>query len=130
MKNLESTILHHLRERGWDDLRPGDVAKSIMIEGAELLEQFQWDNPTLAETKADGARMEQIKKELADVLIYAIEMSVLLGLDTEAIVREKLAKVAAKYPAELMRKNAQAGAGSGGDSEYWRIKLAHRAKEQ
>ena len=122
MRGLETTIKKHLEERGWDDLRPGDVAKSIMIEGAELLELFQWDNPTLAETKADAGKLDRIKNEIADVMIYALELAVLLDLDVETIVREKLALVAKKYPAELMRKR------DGANAEYWRIKKAHRER--
>jgi NTP pyrophosphatase (non-canonical NTP hydrolase) len=87
---LETKILSHLKARRWDELRPGDIAKSIMIEGAELLEVFQWENPELTDVKNDKVKLEAIKKELADVLIYCIELSVLLGLDTEAIIRKKL----------------------------------------
>lgn len=100
-----------------------------MIEGAELLELFQWENRELEDIKTDFEKIEGIKKELADVLIYAIEMSVLLGLDTTDIINKKLDHAAKKYPAELMKKNAQKGSGSGADSEYWRIKKEYRAKE-
>lgn len=41
MKELEKRVRRHLEERGWNKLRPSDIAKSIMIEGAELLELFQ-----------------------------------------------------------------------------------------
>ncbi len=126
MKTLEKRIKKYLVERGWHHLRPADIAKSIMIEGAELLELFQWDNKELAEVKKDKVKVEHIKKELADVLIYSLEMSVLLGLDTQKIISEKLTHAAKKYPAHLMRKNAKKGAGSGEDSAYWRIKAEHR----
>ncbi len=129
MEDLEKRIKRHLEERGWDNLRPADIAKSIMIEGAELLELFQWENRELEDVKKDLEKVEDIKKELADVLIYAIEMSVLLGLDTSDIINKKLDHAAKKYPAELMRKNAEKGPGSGVDSEYWRIKKEYRAKE-
>ena len=129
MKELEKRIKKHLEERGWDTLRPGDIAKSIMIEGAELLELFQWENPELEAVKQNPEKIEGIKNELADVLIYAIEMSTLLGLDTEDIINKKLDHAAKKYPAELMKKNVKDGAGSGEDSEYWRIKKAYRAKK-
>ena len=128
MKELEQKILTHLRDRGWDHLRPSDIAKSIMIEGAELLELFQLENQTLEEVKKNKLKKEEIKRELADVLIYAIEMCVLLDLDTEKIVRKKLAATAKKYPAALMKKHATKDAGSGTDSEYWRIKKAYRMK--
>lgn len=130
MKELERKILKHLRARGWDTLRPADIAKSIMIEGAELLEIFQWENLELEQVKKNKEKIENIKKELADVLIYALEMSVLLNFDTEKIIRAKLAQAAKKYPAKLMKKNAQKGAGSGNDSTYWQIKNAHRKRIQ
>ena len=126
MKNLDAKIKHFLEERGWDHLRPADLAKSIMIEGAELLELFQWENVSLEEVKNNPKKVAEIKKELADVLIYALDMAVLLGLDAENIVMEKLAYIEKKYPATLMRKNAKKESGSGGDSEYWRIKKEYR----
>ena len=128
MNDLEKAIKQHLEERGWNNLRPSDVAKSIMIEGAELLELFQWENLPLAEIKNDPEKVKEIAKELADVLTYAIEMSVLLELDTKKIIEEKLERVAKKYPAELMRKSA-GEPGSATDTEYWRIKREHRRKE-
>ena len=128
MKKLEKKIYTFLKERKWDTLRPSDLAKSIIIEGAELLELFQWENLSLEEVKSNEVKIEEIKKELADVLIYAIQMSVLLKLNTEKIINNKLKQVAKKYPAKLMRQKAERGSGSGEDSEYWKIKKTHRNK--
>ena len=126
MKNIEIEIRKYLEERGWDKLRPSDLAKSICIESAELLEVFQWSSITIEEAKQNSQLMEQIKKELADVFIYAFDMAVLLNLDTEKIIRDKLDFVKKKYPAELMRKNAKAESGSGNDPTYLDIKKQHR----
>ena len=126
MKDLETRIYKHLKERGWDKLKPVDVAKSIMIEGAELLELFQWENLSLEEIKKDKNKLEEIKKELADVLIYAMEMSVLLNFNSEKIIRSKLAHVAKKYPAKIMRANKTKEPGK--ESEYWRIKKEYRQR--
>jgi len=126
MKNIESEIHKYLAERGWDKLCPSDLAKSICIEAAELLEIFQWTNIGLEETKQDTDKMEKIKEELADVFIYAFDMAVLLGLDTEQIIKDKIEYVKKKYPAELMRKNAKEGSGSGTDSKYLKIKDHNR----
>ena len=90
MKEVDKKVFKYLKDRGWDNLRPSDLAKSIMIEGAELLELFQWGNLPLKDIKKNKEKIEQIKKELADVLIYAIEMSVLLGLDTKKVIEAKL----------------------------------------
>lgn len=128
MKNLEAKIKEFLVERGWDKLRPSDLAKSISIEAAELLEIFQWTSMDIAETKGDTAKMEEIKKELADVFIYTLEMAALLDLDVEKIISAKLEQVRRKYPAELMRKNAKSESGSGTDPEYWKIKNSARQK--
>ncbi len=129
MKKLEKKVFKHLKDRGWDKLRPADLAKSIMIEGAELLELFQWWNQSLDEVKRDKKKIEGIKKELADVFLYAIEMSVLLGFNTEKIIRTKLAAAQKKYPARLMRKiNHTADPGTA--NEYWKIKEAYRKKNK
>jgi NTP pyrophosphatase (non-canonical NTP hydrolase) len=125
MKELEKKIYKHLKERNWHNLRPSDVAKSIMIEGAELLELFQWENLPLEEIKNNKEKIEEIKKELADVLIYCIEMSVLLKFDTKKIIRKKLAHAAKKYPAKLMRERSKE---PGTEDVYWRIKKEHRKK--
>ena len=126
MKKLEKDVLEYLKERGWDNLRPVDISKSIMIEGAELLELFQWENRSLEDVKDDKEKCMEISKELADVFIYALEMSTLLGLDAEKIIREKLEHTKKKYPAELMKKHSTKEAGSGGDSAYWKIKKKYR----
>lgn len=97
MKYLEEEISKYLKERKWDNLRPSDVAKSISIESAELLELFQWSSLTIDETKQDERLLSEIKKELADVFIYALDMAVILNLDTEQIIREKLKQVRKKY---------------------------------
>lgn len=128
MQNLQKTVRYYLQERGWDNLRPGDVAKSISIEAAELLELFQWDNPTLEETKKDKTRMKKIKEELADILIYCLDMTVLLELTGEEIILAKLREVKRKYPAKLMRQRA--GEEPGTDAVYWKAKNAHRAKKK
>lgn len=104
MKDLEKKIYKYLKDRNWTDLKPVDLAKSIMIEGAELLEHFQWDSKTKEEVKKDKIKLKEIKEELADVIIYALEMSVLLDLDTEKIITNKLNKVAKKYPAKIFKK--------------------------
>lgn len=53
IRNIEAEILNYLTERGWDKLRPSDLAKSILIEASEHLEVFQWGSYELEETNAD-----------------------------------------------------------------------------
>ncbi len=127
MKKYEKEIKKYLVERSWDNLRPADIAKSISIESAELLELFQWDNKSLEEVKKDKEKVEQIKKELADVLTYCFDMSVLLGFDTGKILLDKLEKVKQKYPAHLF-KNRDKKVDAGSEDIYWKIKKEHRRK--
>jgi NTP pyrophosphatase (non-canonical NTP hydrolase) len=127
MKKYEGEIRQYLEERNWHNLRPGDIAKSIVIGSAELLELFQWTNQSLQEVKKDKEKMEQIKKELADVLTYCLDMSVLLELDTGQIILNKLEKVKLKYPVHLFKdRNEEVEAGS--EEIYWKIKKEYRMK--
>ncbi len=125
MQEFSEIIRKHLAERGWDELRPADLAKSVMIEGAELLEVFQWDNQPPHEVQADAEKMEAIRKELADVMIYCFEMAVTLNLDVEEILREKLEKVEEKYPVEIFNREAH-GANPGTEAAYKEVKERYR----
>lgn len=129
MKRYEEEIRKYLKERSWDNLRPADIAKSISIESAELLELFQWTNQSLDEVKKDKDKVEQIKKELADVLTYCFDMSVLLGFDTGEILLSKLEQVKKKYPAHLF-KSRDKKTDAGAEDIYWKIKKEHRIKSK
>ncbi len=79
-------------ERDWDQFHsPENLAKSIVIEGAELLECFQWDS---------NYDLEQVKAELADVLSYCLMLCDKLNLDPAQIVHDKLQATLKKYPVE------------------------------
>lgn len=126
MKEYEKDIKRHLEERGWDNLRPADLAKSICIEAAELLEIFQWSNQSLDEVKNNAQKLGQIQNELADVLNYCFDLSVLLGLDTEKIMRDKLKKVEEKYPATIFKKGTSAEPGT--EEVYLNVKRKYRRR--
>ena len=90
MKNLISKIKLFAEERDWLKFNtPENLAKSISIESAELLECYQWNN---------NANIDEVKEELADVLNYALLMCAQLDLDPEQIVLDKMEKTRLKYP--------------------------------
>ncbi len=120
-KKLESEILFFLRERNWHKPFPVDVAKSICIEAAELLELFQWGAVSIAQVRRDKKLLALVQKELADVFIYGLVMAVSLQLETKGIIREKLEHVRRKYPAKLMR-----AAGPERNVAYHTIKAGYR----
>ena len=81
-------------DRNWEQFHtPENLAKSIAVEAAELLECFQWSG-----TEYD---LEHVKEELADVLVYCRNMLDELGLDEDEIINSKMDKNEAKYPVEL-----------------------------
>ncbi len=85
-------------DRDWDQFHsPANLAKSIVIEAAELLECFQW---------SDEFDLEHVREELADVMVYCVDMADKLELDMDEIIQAKMKKNAAKYPVEKARGSA------------------------
>lgn len=79
---------------------PRSLAISISIEAAELLEHFQWKNDEqMREVLLDHERRDLIADELADVMIYCLGFSDVLGIDVSDVVARKLHKNGEKYPA-------------------------------
>lgn len=90
MKLMEK-IIRFRDDEGWREHdTPDALAKSIIIEAAELLENYQWPDQLPND--------ENVKEELADVLMYTLAMINDLGLDPEVVVDEKIAKNLRKYP--------------------------------
>ena len=86
-------------DRDWDQFHsPANLAKSIVIEAAELLECFQWSDT--------GYDLQHIKEELADVLVYSQNLLDKLELDADEIVNMKMKQNEAKYPIDKAKGNA------------------------
>ena len=126
MKDFEDRIRMYLAERGWDALRPSDLAKSIMIEGGELLEIFQWENVYPDEIKKNEDKMKAIRSELADVMIYCFDLAVILDIDVKQMLAEKLEKVIEKYPASLFNSENRKGQDPGTEDVYREVKQKYR----
>lgn len=92
---IRQAVLKFRDERDWKQFHnPKDLAISIVLEAAELLEKFQWSGTDLvAEDKLEG-----LKEELADILIYCELMADALGVDSNQIIIDKLNLNAQKYP--------------------------------
>ncbi|PJM74534.1 nucleotide pyrophosphohydrolase [Bifidobacterium simiarum] len=86
--------------RGWNQYHtPENLAKSISIEAAELLECYQWI------PQSSSVDEKHVREELADVLTYCIMMADALDIDLDKIIMDKLAITKRKYPAEAVRNN-------------------------
>lgn len=90
---LKQRIDKFNKDRDWDKFHsPVNLAKSISIEAAELLECFQWNN--------DEYNKEAVLEELADVMNYCIQMSQVLDVDIVEIINKKMDKTEKKYPVD------------------------------
>ena len=86
--------------RDWKQYHtPKDLAISLSLEAAELLEVFQWSG---SDTECRD-KLPALREELADVLMYAISLADRLGLDLDEIILEKLRRNGEKYPLEKAR---------------------------
>ena len=86
-------------DRDWDQFHsPENLAKSIVIEAAELLECLQWSD--------SDDDLQHVKEELADVLIYTQDLLDKLGLDVDEIVNMKMEQNERKYPIEKAKGNS------------------------
>jgi len=95
-------------ERDWmqfHDVR--NLASSISIEAAELLEIFQWNNPKVEDIKQDSSLLDSISEEIADVMIYCFRLCSTLDLNPIEIIEQKLKINAEKYPVEKSRGSAK-----------------------
>ena len=108
MKISEETIDHVLKftkDRDWTQFHnPKDLAISLSLEASELLELFQW----LESEDAVRKNRDKMRDELADGIVYAIDMAEALGFDDlDSLIMDKMAKNAAKYPIEKAKGNSK-----------------------
>ena len=90
-------------DRDWKQFHnPKDLAISINLEAAELLESFQWSGADLNVEK----KRDHIAEELADVMNYCIQMADKLGVDLDQIINDKIDQNEKKYPVEKSRGNS------------------------
>jgi len=105
LAELRRLVAEFVRQRDWEQFHaPKNLAMSLAIEAAELMEHFQWltieQSRALAEHPHD---VHAVGEELADVLCYALALANQLGLDLSAAIAQKMEKNARKYPAEQFR---------------------------
>lgn len=93
--SVHNALRRFMADREWDQFHTTEnLAKSISIESAELLEHFQW---------SDATDLDAVRLELADVLTYAYLLAAKLGVDPEELILEKLEITDKKYPVDRAR---------------------------
>ncbi|HEX6988211.1 MAG TPA: nucleotide pyrophosphohydrolase [Bacillota bacterium] len=108
---VQERISRFLESRGWPAYHaPKNLAMSIAIEAAELMELFQWVESNRSDAyAADPENRQRILEELADVIIYCFSLGHRLGVDIAAALDEKIVRNGRKYP-----RRADAGAAADG----------------
>jgi dCTP diphosphatase len=105
LADLKRRMAAFVAVRDWQKFhRPKNLAMSMAIEAAELMEHFQWLTPEEADAAlADPATREQVADELSDVLAFLLSLANCAGLDLAAAFEAKMLKNEQKYPPELVR---------------------------
>ena len=107
MDELLNKVRLFREERGWDKFHsPKNLAMALMVEAAELTEHFQW----LTEEESrdlPAAELQKVKDEIADVLIYLVNLADKLGLDPVQAAHDKIVKNIEKYPVEAAREGCK-----------------------
>jgi len=87
-------------ERDWAQFHNHkDMAISIVLEAAELLEHFQWKNYEEV-SKIEEGKKEELMDEIADIFVYLLELADNLGIDIIKAAERKIEKNRAKYPVD------------------------------
>jgi NTP pyrophosphatase (non-canonical NTP hydrolase) len=106
LEQIQAAIRKFRDERDWMQFHnPKNLACSISIEAAELLEHFQWKSAEQSEVAAKERRIE-ISYEIADITVYLIELADNLGIDLIGAIKEKMALNETKYPIKKARGSA------------------------
>lgn len=101
ISEIKESILQFAQAREWEKWHNAlNLAVSISLEASELLEIFQWRGQAEADQAARETDREHFLEELADVMIYCIEMATAYDVDIAAAIEDKMKKNAIKYPAE------------------------------
>jgi len=109
LKELQKKVIEFRDARDWAQYHnPKDLAISLSLEVAELLEIFQWkDLQEVEAIKSDPESRRRVKEELGDILIYALNMCHAFGFDPSEVILEKLEINEKKYPVDKAKGSAR-----------------------
>jgi NTP pyrophosphatase (non-canonical NTP hydrolase) len=107
MKELKHNLRQFAEARDWDQFHsPKNLAMALSVEASEIVETFQW----LTEKESynlPNDKLEHIKNEIGDVLIYLVRLSDKLGIDPLEAAREKNEINKGRYPAQKAKGSAK-----------------------
>jgi NTP pyrophosphatase (non-canonical NTP hydrolase) len=107
LQELRELVRAFVAERDWDQFHtPKNLAVSLCVEAAELLEPFQW-LATGDQGELTSRQLTNIRHEMADVLIYLLRLADKFNVELSTAVREKLDLNALKYPVAQVKGDAR-----------------------
>jgi dCTP diphosphatase len=109
LKKLQKKVIEFRDARDWAQYHnPKDLAISLMLEAAELLEVFQWKDPQEVEaTNSDLGARRRVQEELGDVFIYALNMCHAFGINPSDVILGKLEINEKNYPVDKAKGSAK-----------------------
>lgn len=109
LKELTDKIVAFRDERNWKQFHnPKDMALSLALEAAEVMEHFQWKSEDdIKNYLASEKGFEGVSDELADVLYWVLLMAHDLGIDIKQAFEKKIIKTGEKYPVDKANGNAK-----------------------
>ncbi|MFO7967150.1 MAG: nucleotide pyrophosphohydrolase [Archaeoglobaceae archaeon] len=102
IQELKQRLREFVRERDWEKFHnPKNIAESICIEAGELMDVFQWKSEQeVANWVLEQEKKERVAEELADVIIYSLNMANSMDIDVAQAVLSKMEQNEKKYPAD------------------------------
>lgn len=98
LRNIQNQLVEFSKARDWEKFHsPKNLSMALSVEVAELVEHFQW----LTEEESrnvNGQKLDEVKEEVADVLLYLLQICNQLNIDPVDAAEKKLLKNAVKYP--------------------------------
>jgi dCTP diphosphatase len=109
VQRIQALLADFAQEREWDQFHtPKNLATAVVCEAGELAEIFQWMTDSQSgEVMGDPRLAEEIRDEMADVLLYLVRLADKLGVDLEVAMLAKIQKNGEKYPVDLSRGSAE-----------------------
>ena len=111
MTNPLTTLADRLKEfaraRDWEQFHsPKNLVSALSVEAGELLEHFMWLSEEQSRTLSPDKR-EEVAGEMADVLLYLIQLGTSLDVDLVDAAQRKIALNEVRYPVERARGNSR-----------------------
>ena len=107
LEELRLKVSEFARQRDWDQFHsPKNLAMALIVEAAELVEQFQWLKQSESR-ELSGEKKQAVEEELADILVYLVRIADQLDIDLLAAARRKIESNAAKYPVDKVRGSSK-----------------------